>query len=152
VSIKHTIMKKLLKWVAIIFISFIAFMLIVGIFIESDKKPSQVNEKIKPEYGWTYKSDKDPMTDKERFFATTRSLNMFQFDFPYEGGSFLYLTIRKMNGKDEVILKIDKGQFGNSYTNNVEIRFDENNPISYSFNTAADGSSDYIFLSSSKQI
>jgi hypothetical protein len=52
------------------------------------------------------------------------------------------------NNGNEVILKIDKGQFmgnvsGDAY---VRVKFDNTKPQNYYYNEAADGSSNYIFL------
>jgi hypothetical protein len=101
---------------------------------------------------WSYAEEKDPMTDKVRYFATCTSVNLVDFAFPYDGGSYLKILIRKMNGKDEVILTITKGQFINSYSGSVKIKFDEEPVKSYSFNEASDGSSDVIFLNVSNGI
>ncbi|MGQ0739123.1 MAG: hypothetical protein ACT4OJ_08710 [Bacteroidota bacterium] len=107
---------------------------------------------VKEEINWDYSEEKDEMTEKVRYFASCISTNTAYFDFPYDGGSNLNLLIRKMNGRNEVILRISKGQFGSSYSSTVKIKFDEEQPKIYGFNEAADGSSDYIFLNGGPSI
>lgn len=101
---------------------------------------------------WMYNEQSDPMSEKMIYFAKCRSNNSINFDFPYDGGSYLDITIRKMNGVNEVILSITKGQFMSPYNSTVKMKFDDGPVKSYSFNDAADGSSDYIFLNGAKGI
>lgn len=102
---------------------------------------------------WTYEDRKDEMTDKPWYTASITSENHVNFDFPYEGGSFLRMTIRKMKGSYDVMLSISKGQFSGSYNSpSVAIRFDDAPAKRYGFDEPADNSSDLIFLHSASSI
>lgn len=99
---------------------------------------------------WIYSTEEDPMTSAKTYFARNTSTNSVNFDFPYSGGTWFYLTVRKKRNNTDLVFSISQGQFsGNSYDNNVvKIRFDDEKPITVSYLTAADGSSDVIFLES----
>ena len=59
---------------------------------------------------WIYNTTKDEMRDQEAKFATTVSTNSVDFDFPYNGGSKLILTLRKSGNKTDVMATVSKGQ------------------------------------------
>jgi hypothetical protein len=102
---------------------------------------------------WEYRSEEDKMTSKTSYFASIDSKNKLNFDFPYNGGSFGRLTIRKKRGETNVFLQISKGQFKGTFDGGtVRIRFDNNPPKRYSFLEASDGSSDILFLQSEREI
>lgn len=101
---------------------------------------------------WEYQESKDEMDGSVIKFASCTSINSVEFDFPYNGGSYLQLLVRKMKGRNEVILKISKGQFIGSYSETCKIKFDDGPVKEYGFNDAADGSSDCIFLESAASI
>lgn len=99
---------------------------------------------------WEYTEEKDEMTDSKNFWYSLKSDNFVNFDFPYEGDSYLNINIRYMR-KDgyNVILTIDKGQMvGNEInnTNYVTVRFDNDKPEKYYYDSAADYSSDTVFI------
>lgn len=157
-------MKKFLKIVLIIIGVFFAIGIIGAIFGESSESQveatpasSAKTEKM-PEpkeetaSNWKYSEQKDKMTDKAIYFAQCTSLNQLNFDFPYDGGSTLTILVRKSDGKNEVILQLSKGQFNSPYNSRVSIKFDDNGILKYEYSSAADGSSNYIFLSSANQI
>lgn len=100
---------------------------------------------------WSYSEQEDEMSGNKMYFATTRSTNRLDFEFPYNGGSYFDLIIRNMGKGNEVILKVSKGQFMTSISSseNVRVKFDDGELGNYSFNSAADGSSDVIFLNNS---
>lgn len=104
---------------------------------------------------WNYSTDTDEMNDSKSRFASLVSDNTVNFDFPYQGGSSLILTVRYMKkyGTD-VYIKISSGQFiCNEYqgTNNVRVRFDEAPPVKFSTNEPSDGSSDMLFLNNANK-
>lgn len=110
-----------------------------------DEKEKQIDEKA-----WGFHEEKDEMHGGNNVWATLESDDYATFDFPYDGGSSLTITVRYMKkyGND-VILNISKGQFGgNEYegTNYVTVRFDGGSPHRYYFNEPDDGSSDQIFI------
>ncbi len=105
------------------------------------------------EKGWEYSENIDEMTSSKTLFATIVSDNSEEFDFPYGGGSDLYLYVRtsKKFGKD-VYIKISKGQFICSEyqgTNYVNVRFDEDAPMKFRTSEPSDGSADLLFLGNS---
>lgn len=50
------------------------------------------------------------MRNIESKFASTVSINTIDFDFPYNGGSKLILTLRKRGSEVDVMVSITKGQ------------------------------------------
>ncbi len=118
---------------------------------ESKEKPSEEQKEVP---NWNYSEDEDKMSGEKRFFASTRSTNKIDFEFPYNGGSTFKLNVRNMGKGDEVLMMVSKGQFMPSIMDSekVRIRFDEESPLSISYNSAADGSGDVIFFNSSKKI
>ncbi|RVT78544.1 hypothetical protein EOD40_04735 [Flavobacterium sufflavum] len=96
---------------------------------------------------WQYDSSIDKMTSKTSKFATITSNESLDLDFPYDGVNWAYLTLRKKNGTLNIYLKIDKGQIHGGYENNyIEVRFDEDKPITFSYSEPEDNSSDLIFI------
>ena len=67
---------------------------------------NEVSEKT-----WDFTSDTDDMDDSVNKYYSLRSDNFANFDFPYQGDSYLTITVRYMKkyGYD-VLLNIDKGQ------------------------------------------
>jgi len=99
---------------------------------------------------WTYSSDVDEMTDKKSYYAECTSLNVVNFDFPYEGGSTLSIVIRKSPkfGRD-VYIKISSGQFIAGVEGcTIRVRADGKRIKSFGCSEAADGSSDVLFINS----
>ncbi|HJF29097.1 MAG TPA: hypothetical protein K8V79_12855 [Acinetobacter lwoffii] len=60
---------------------------------------------------WEYGTSVDEMRGTKSQHATTLSTNSMDFEFPYNGGSHLGLTLRKNNEGQDIIVAIDKGQF-----------------------------------------
>lgn len=113
---------------------------------------SQVDNNLKT---WEYSTDTDEMNDSKSRFASLMSDNTVDFDFPYQGGSSLRLTVRYMKkyGTD-VYIKISSGQFiCNEYqgTNCVRVRFDNGTPIKFTTNEPSDGSADLLFINNAKK-
>lgn len=97
---------------------------------------------------WKYESDTDKMTSKLKYFASVNSTNKLNFASPYEGGSTATVTLRGQDGKNEVILTIDKGQFICHETDGcpVKVRFDKDAAISFSGGEPTDGGSTTLFI------
>ena len=115
---------------------------------KTDKTEKSVKSK------WIYQEETDEMTDSKTKYAFIVSDNEVEFDFPYNGGSKLTLTIRqsKKYGTDAYI-KIEPGQFiNNEYNgdNKVNVRFDEEAPIKYSMADPTDISQDLLFFRDAK--
>lgn len=104
---------------------------------------------------WDYSTETDEMNDSKSRFASLVSDNFIEFDFPYNGGSTMRLTVRYMKkyGTD-VILRISSGQFLCSEyqgTNFVRVRFDNGAAMKFRTLEPADGSSDQLFLNNAKK-
>lgn len=117
--------------------------------------PNSVSEETSDMKTWNYSTATDEMNDSKSRFASITSDNTVDFDFPYQGGSSLTLTVRyaKKYGTD-VYVKISSGQFvGNEYegTNNIRVRFDNGSPMKFTTNEPSDGSSDLLFLNNAKK-
>lgn len=101
---------------------------------------------------WEYSESVDKMEGTTRYFAMNTSTNQIDFDFPYNGGSNLNIVVRNMGKENEVLINISKGQFITSFSGSdkIKVKFDDNSPINYSYNSPSDGSMDVIFLNNSK--
>ena len=98
---------------------------------------------------WQISRTVDEMTDKERVIASLRSSNTVNFDFPYEGGSYLTMSVRRWNDDLDVYFRISKGQFVcNEYrgTDIISIRFDDEEPVKYNVVESSTGDSDILFI------
>lgn len=84
------------------------------------------NVTVTEDVDWVYTSEKDEMTDKVSTYATLKSENIVDFDFPYNGGSYMTLSVRKSPkyGTD-VYIHISKGQFiSNEYNEQIRCPLD----------------------------
>ncbi len=98
---------------------------------------------------WNFRKEMDEMTDSENVWASIISDNSKYLGSPY-GQTFCRLTVRYMKkwGVD-VLVQLTSGQIhGSKYSdeNYVMVRFDDNQPIKYWFDEAADASSDCVFI------
>lgn len=99
---------------------------------------------------WSLQTKQDEMDDSKSFWYSLQSDNYANFDFPYEGDSYLTITVRWMKkyGYD-VLLEITDGQMvGDEYngTNYVRVRFDGGKVQKFYYNEPNDGSSNLVFL------
>lgn len=94
---------------------------------------------------WNYDIDTDEMTGEKIYFASCESKNTEYLEFPYEGGTKLILTIRNMNGKNKIYVKINKGQL-QTYDKYVSIRLDNGKVTNYSLRGSSDGDSKFAFI------
>ena len=98
---------------------------------------------------WSIRETKDEMTDRNTKIASAISQNTVNFDFPYEGGSTLSMYIREKDSKIDVYFIISQGQFVcNEYsgTDEIVMRFDEDEAITYKTSESATGDSKYLFI------
>lgn len=96
---------------------------------------------------WVYNSSKDEMRGTESYYAKTLSLNSVDFDFPYNGGSKLLLTVRKNNEGNDVILRISKGQILCGLDGcDVAFKFDDGSVQSISMVEPDNHSSEVLFV------
>ena len=118
--------------------------------VSIDPIEDNVEEPVNSVKTWNLKTNQDEMDDSKSYWYSLVSDNYANFDFPYEGNSYLTITVRWMKkyGYD-VLLEIDKGQMvGNEYngTNYVRVRFDSGKVQKYYYNEPNDGSSNLVFL------
>ena len=98
---------------------------------------------------WHYSQSTDEMTDKKTYFAWIESEDKAYFDYPYEGGSTLTLTLRQHPqwGKN-VYIEISKGQFNSTYGGEtIKVRFDDKPAKTFSLNDPADHDHTLRFVS-----
>lgn len=100
---------------------------------------------------WDYSTETDKMTSKQQYFATVNATNKLEFDFPYNGGSTGYITIRNMNQENSVLLGIDKGQFMGGEGHDIVVRFDNDAPIQFTSEESSDGDAKVLFMENSTQ-
>ena len=115
---------------------------------------SEQKETVKDSITWKITSEIDEMTDSKSIWASIRSDNFVNQDFPYEGDTYAQITVRyrKKDGY-QVLVSIDMGQiFGNQFSgqNYINVRFDQNEAKKYYFNEPADGSAETVFLKNQK--
>lgn len=81
---------------------------------------------------WQYQEFDDEMTSEKTYIAKIVSPDIAQFEFPYQGGSTMSLSVRK-SGKDlDAYIQISKGQINTDYQNpTVTFRFDDEPPVEY---------------------
>jgi hypothetical protein len=105
-----------------------------------------------PKPNWNYKTEEDKMDGSKKHFAFVESTNQANFEFPYDGGSTFGIIIRNAGQGDEVIFRVDKGQFTGSYSDpNLRVKFDQEEPINFSYSESIDGSSNLVFISNEKK-
>lgn len=98
---------------------------------------------------WHYRTKEDEMTSKKTYFAWIESENQAYFDFPYEGGSTLTLTLRQHPqwGKN-VYIEISKGQFVSTYGGEtIKVRFDDKPAKTFTLSEPADYDHTFRFVS-----
>lgn len=82
-----------------------------------------------PTSGWQYDSSADKMRGVTIYFARLTSLNSMELEFPYNGGSFGEILLRRKGKVMDVIFSISKGQFNSRYDGTaIAAKFD-NAPI-----------------------
>ena len=99
---------------------------------------------------WTFTTEIDEMTDTKNIWASIVSDNSVNLSSPY-GLSNCRVTVRYMKkwGGFDVLVQLTSGQIhGSEYHNEnyVMVRFDDEKPIKYWYNEAADASSDCVFI------
>lgn len=103
---------------------------------------------------WTYRSDKDPMTDRVTQYACTTSINQVRLASPYRDVS-VELCVRQSPryGLDAIVSLNGDGQIiCRSYNDcSVKIRFDDAAQQSFSAAEAADGASNVIFITNANR-
>ena len=97
---------------------------------------------------WNYSEQSDTMSKKDMRFAIVKSMNEFEFDFPYRGRqrATLQLRVHPRYGSD-VILAVEKGQFlCHRDECDVHVRFGDGKPQTFSGGEPSDNSNDTLFI------
>lgn len=158
---------SIITWLALIFIGIPFLMGIFGSISDNssnddvsvDSAPllasttDDTNESLPTETvaNWNYSNSEDEMRGTVTNFAQVKSLNVIQLDFPYQGGSSLYLMLRNSpeNG-NEVMISTDNGQLWCEYSNcYMSVKFDNDEIKTYPLAKAAAGTSETMFLDGS---
>lgn len=115
----------------------------------SQNQPTETNtENLK---NWQYETSKDEMRGIESKFATTVSTNTVDFDFPYNGGSKLILTLRKRGTGVDVMVAVSKGQILCGIQNcETAFKFDNSAVQSITMSEPESHSSDLLFITHDK--
>lgn len=112
--------------------------------IETNQTPKEIEN-------WVYKASKDEMRGIESKFASTISTTTVDFDFPYNGGSKLLLTLRKRGSEVDVMLNISKGQFLCGISScEAAFKFDDGPVQSITMSEPESHSSDLLFVAYDK--
>lgn len=144
------------------FIIFTIVMGVIGSFAQEDnnqhkgeaEKPTSNNqgastpiENLEPK-NWTYETSPDELHNKDTKFAITESVNQAYFDFPYNGGSNLMLSIRKNHAGTDAYITISKGQFvcGASSGCDVAFKFDNGEIMNVTMVGPDSYASDVLFV------
>ncbi len=147
-------MKKVFLGIGVTLFFIICISMCVDGSSETESSSIQENsqgktEKVKVKSNWEYSEFMDQMEDDTTYIASIESENSVDFEFPYNGGSYMTLSIRKspQYGND-VYIKIDKGQFNSDYMlgSNVKLKFDDEKAFSVSAKYPSDGSTDMLFI------
>lgn len=111
-----------------------------------DTKTTNLEPIEKTPPNWEYEKEGNEMGDTS-IYAKLKSSNQVNLRYPY-GGTYGNIVIRKKNGKNEVLFIVNDGQMDVSIIDGVDIRvkFDDENPKTYSMSPAESGSYEVIFF------
>lgn len=100
---------------------------------------------------WKYRTKDDKMRDATVTYAEVRSNNQVQLSFPYEGGSFIEITLRDSpKHGQEAFLWINRGQMPCFVSCVFSVKFDKGEVENWSGSGSSDGSENVIFISNYK--
>ena len=115
----------------------------------STKNPGNGTTAEPPRENWSYSQDSDKMTSKINYYASVQANEELQLKAPYDGGATATLTVRNITGKNEVLLKVSKGQFlAGIDEENIQVRFDTSKAETYSCSGPSDYSTTVLFVTS----
>lgn len=110
-------------------------------------KKAEMNAYKVENTGWKYDTITNKMSDAKDIFCRVQSAESLSLDSPYDGVNFGTLTVRKMNGKIDVVISIMKGQITGGYENEYfKARFDQGKQITFSYLEPSDNSTETIFV------
>jgi len=114
---------------------------------------TEVNKELdEVKINWRYRIQEDKMTSDTTYIAYVEANEKLNFDFPYNGGSTVTLTIRKKGNETDVILRVSKGQFIPTVTGGlVRVRFGKDKARKYPTSMSSDYSSDVIFINNERE-
>lgn len=108
-------------------------------------------EPPKPTYNWNYEQRTDEMRGTKTKFASISSDNRVQFDFPYNGGSYLDITLRKRATEPtEIMFTINDGQYSCDTISDscfASVKFDDGDIHNVELSSTTDYSGDVLFIS-----
>jgi hypothetical protein len=138
---------------ALAIVSFVFISLASGEDKTTNEKTSSEQNNDEKTAKWTYSENTDKMEGTKQYFASITSTNKIDFEFPYEGGSTFDIIVRNKGVENEVLLIVSKGQFMTSISGDetLKVKFDDNKPENYIYNSASDASMDVVFIDNSKK-
>lgn len=154
--------KGCIKWFLIVVSIFVILTIIAVSSSNNDEPNNETNttetitkkesntDKNRKNKTWKITTSTDEMTDTENIWATIKSDNYINQNFPYNGDTYAKITVRYMQkyGYD-VIIEIDRGQIvGSDFqgTNAINVRFDDETPKKYYFNESSTYKTELVFL------
>lgn len=118
----------------------------------SNTEVKKEEKQVQTPNNWKYDVVEDKMTGEKTNFASLKSSNELNFDFPYDGGSIFDLTLRKSKEGVDAMIIVDKGQFLTGISSKKgRVKFDDKEPVYYSYVGASDASADVIFIKNSQK-
>lgn len=115
---------------------------------DADKSGGAAEEEIKVDR-WVYSAQEESMGRGITRFAEVKSVNVLNFDFPYQGEQHGMLTLRKdPKHGNEIIVSIEQGQIllDSMGGTSIPVRFDDRQIMNFKANPPADLSTEMIFL------
>jgi hypothetical protein len=101
---------------------------------------------------WKYSESINKKTSKPVYAATIASANKLDFKFPYDGGQTAIIEVDNIDGHNQVLLSVTKGQFDtNENGMNITIRFDDKKPEMFRCGNMPSGQSDEIYIDADKK-
>ena len=103
---------------------------------------------------WVYSADTDQLTSKPIYIAQIQANDPLELASPYDQGeNDAFLGVRKKAGKMDAWIFIQQGQFmPEVYGENIKIRFDDDQPETFSCSGSADDDSRYLFFDSPQRL
>ncbi len=115
--------------------------------IQTENQTIEQTEQNIVKSNWNMYEWKDEMTDNIVRTFTSVSTNEEIFSFPYGWWSKWELIIRNKWWEKDVIVRVQPSQIVSEYQNeNINVRFDDKQPIKYWYAEPADLSSDSLFI------
>lgn len=102
---------------------------------------------------WGYFSGTYGIDNKSLSSATIRSLNTISLGSPYSGDNYGHITIREMNGRIDLYLEVDKGQFNGAFMGTkIKVKLDDNKTKIFSCTEPSDHSTGLLFITQPQRL